>query len=223
MAASRGFNGQIDSILGGMRTKDPKEKGNSGEKAVFAVCEALYQKQGGILYHSYSYKVDKALPGNIKRKDGKVYLENLGESTEIDVLYISPFRVIPIEVKSYKAKDITLYDDKIEGCYIVDKSPVHQNEMHCRHLYSGIVEAIPDGDEEYIKPIVVFVDQCTIHDKRSKWQRQYIPLSVINTLKSLIDKVNTPYNNKMINLRLMEDRLSAIEISYEKKLPPRYL
>lgn len=219
----KGFNNQINGILGNMRTGDFKHKGDQGEMAVFTVCEKFYQRQGGLLYHSYSYKVDKSLAGNIKRKDGNVYLENLGESTEIDVLYISPFRIIPIEVKSYKAKDISLFDDKIDGCYIVDKSPVHQNEMHCRHLYSGIVEAIPDGDENYITPLVVFVDQCTVHDKRSKWQREYIPVAVLNSIHDKIDELNKPYNNKLINLRLMEDRLAAIEISCDKKLPPRYI
>ena len=217
------FNRQINGILGKMKTGDFKNKGDMGEMAVFTICEKLYQKHGGILYHSYAYKVDKNLPGNIKRDSEGLRLERLGEFTEIDVLYISPFRVIPIEVKSYKAQKITLTDKGIDGCFKTEKSPVHQNEMHARHLLSGIFEALPDGDEEYIKPIVVFVDECKVSDKRSKWQKEYIRPAVLDNLVDVINLVNTPYNGKIINLRLMEDRLNQIEVSCSKKLAPRYV
>lgn len=219
------FNGQVNKILNNMHNNggDNKVKGTQGEIAALAVCEKLYYKYGGILYHSYSYKVDKALPGNIKKEDGVLRCENLGDFTEIDILYVSPFRVIPIEVKSYHAKKIILTDDGIAGCFRNEKSPIHQNEMHCRHLLSGIFEALPDGNEDYIRPIVVFVDNCTIEDKRSKWQREYVVKSVLNNFSDMLTVINTPFNNKFINLSLMEDRLLQIEVSCEKKFPTRYV
>lgn len=110
------FTNQMNKILGGMRTNDMKKKGTKGEEAVFALCEKLYQRHGGILYHSYAYKVDKNLPGNIKKDDsGTLFVENLGDFTEIDVLYVSPYKVFPIEVKSYSSKEIILTDDGISG------------------------------------------------------------------------------------------------------------
>ena len=217
------FNKQMNSILSKMRTGDVKNKGNQGELAAFAVCEKFYQKYGGLLYHSYAYKTDKSLPGNVKRNGNSLYIENLGEFTEIDILYVSPFRVFPIEVKSYRANQITLTDDGISGAAHNDKSPVHQNEMHARHLLSGIFEALPDGDENYIVPIVVFVDRCKLVDKRSKWQREYIPKATLNKFADVLSANNTPLNGKFINLRLMEDKLKTIEVSVEKELPPRYV
>lgn len=218
-----GFNSQVNKILKKMRTTDIKEKGDQGEFAVLAICEKEYQRYGGLLYHSFNYKTDKELKGNIKRDGDRLYTENLGPTTEIDILYVSPFRVIPVEVKSYKSKAIILRDNGISGCKITDKSPVHQNEMHCRHLYSGIMEALPNGDEEYIKPIVVFVDECKLNDKRSSWQKEYIKSYTLNLFEDILKKCDTRRNNKYINLELMENRLENIMTSYTKKLPLRIL
>ena len=76
----------VNDLLNKMQQHQTTEKGTFGEQAVFRICEEFYRNQGGILYHSYSYKVDKSLPGNIKEEDGKLYIENLGEFTEIDVM-----------------------------------------------------------------------------------------------------------------------------------------
>ena len=95
--------------------------------------------------------------------------------------------------------------------------------MHARHLLSGIFEALPDGDENYIVPIVVFVDRCKLVDKRSKWQREYIHKATLNKFADVLSANNTPLNGKFINLRLMEDKLKTIEVSVEKELPPRYV
>lgn len=218
------FTNQMNSILKGMRTGDVKTKGNKGEEAVFKLCEQIYQRHGGILYHSYEYKVDEKLPGNIKRKNGSLYVERLGTSTEIDILYVSPYRVFPIEVKSYSAKNsaITLTDDAISGCKVTEKSPIHQNEMHCRHLYSSIFRALPDGDPNYIVPIVVFVDRCKLVDKRSDWQKRYILPSILNNIKAVMIHNNVA-GKYSINLNIMEDCLKEAEISSEKHLPVRYV
>lgn len=216
------LNNSVDDLLGRMRTSSQTGKGTFGEQAVFKICEQFYQKEGGILIHSYSYKVDKDQKGNIKKGDnGQLYVENLGDLTEIDVLYVSKFRVFPIEVKAYKAKEITLDDAGIYGCYKTDKSPVHQNEMHCRHLYPHIFRALPDGCTDYIVPIVCMVDKCSIVDKRSDWQKDYIKLCVLNTLEDTIRKYNTPLQCRL-NLQLMDSILKEAMIKHEKYLPPRF-
>lgn len=196
----------------------PTGKGTPGEQAVLAVCETIYQEFGGILYHSYSYKVDKDLPGNIKREDGKLYLENLGNTTEIDVLLVTPYRVFPIEVKTYRVTRntvIKLSDDKIEGCTETHKSPVHQNEMHCRHLYSGLCKSLPNGETKYITPIVVFVDECKVEDCRSDWQKEYIKVTILNYLRNTILENNTPYEYKL-DLQSVDNTLRDMMTSNEK-------
>lgn len=233
--AKDALGGSISAILNSMHSTGGVNKGSIGEQAVFKICEEFYKTQGGILIHSYSYKVDKDLAGNIKRQefnDG-FFIENLGGSTEIDILYISKFRIFPIEVKAYKAKEITFTDDKIEGCYKTNKSPVHQNEMHCRHLYSALMRAIPEGGTtqliqtpfgqcgtKYIVPIVCMVDKADILDGRSEWQRDYIKLTILNNLHQVIAENNTPLDFQ-IDLSLMDKVLKEGMVDHTTYLPPR--
>lgn len=216
------LDGSVNSLLGKMRDSSQTGKGTYGEQAVFKICEQFYQKEGGILIHSYSYKVDKEQKGNIKRgENGQLYVENLGDYTEIDVLYVSKFRVFPIEVKAYRAKEIRFDDAGIYGCFKTDKSPVHQNEMHCRHLYTHIFRALPEGKTDYIVPLVCMVDKCNIIDERLDWQRDYIKLCVLNNLEETIRANNTPLNYRL-NLQDMNNILKEAMIKEEKYLPPRF-
>ena len=211
----------INKCLKDMHSKSSVEKGSFGEEAVFKICEQFYQTEGGILYHSYTYKPDETKQGNIKKSpEGNLYIENLGSKTEIDILYCTRYRIYPIEVKAYRAKEIILTDDGISGCYKTDKSPVHQNEMHCRHLYSTLFRGVPGGETKYIIPVVCFVDKCKVIDKRSPEQKNYIYLTVLSNLKQFIQKTNTPCEY-LIDLPLVERLLKEIEISHEKLLPLR--
>ena len=211
----------VDACLSKMSAIGGTEKGAFGEKAVFTICEEFYQREGGILYHSYSYKTDPTKEGNIKRgEQGNLFIENLSGSTEIDVLLVTKNKVFPIEVKAYKAKEIVLADDGISGCFKTDKSPVHQNEMHMRHLYPTIFRGLPDGETRYVVPVVVFVDKCKVVDKRSKQQKDYIKVITLNMLKKFIHDNNAPLEYT-IDLRLMDKLLKEICISSEKYLPYR--
>lgn len=215
------LDNSVNKVLNQMRTQSQTGKGTYGEIAVFKICEQFYQNDGGILVHSYSYKTDKEQAGNIKRgENGQLYIENVGDLTEIDILYVSKFRVFPIEVKAYKSKEIRLDDAGIYGCYKTDKSPVHQNEMHCRHLYPHIFRALPDGSTEYIVPIVCMVDKAKIIDERSDWQKEYIRLCVLNNLESTLRQFNTPLEYQ-INLQFMDKILKEAMLKNEKYLPPR--
>ncbi len=217
----------VDHILKDMRdakskSSDATAKGSFGERAVLKILENYYQRNGGILIHSYSYTVDKTQPGNIKiNESGKPYFENLGSTTEIDVLYVSKFRVFPIEIKAYKAKTITLTDGGISGCYKTDKSPVHQNEMHCRHLYGFLFRALQEGNTDFIVPIVCFVDEADIIDDRSDWQRSYVKLSILDTIEDLITECDTPLSHQL-NLDLIDKLLKEHMSSNEKYFPVRY-
>lgn len=216
------LDGSVNSLLNKMRDSSQTGKGTYGEQAVFKICEQFYQREGGILIHSYSYKVDKEQKGNIKRgENGQLYVENLGDYTEIDVLYVSKFRVFPIEVKAYRAKEIRFDDAGIYGCFKTDKSPIHQNEMHCRHLYPHIFRALPEGKTDYIVPLVCMVDKCNIIDERLDWQRDYIKLCVLNNLEETIRANNTPLKYRL-NLQDMNNILKEAMVKEEKYLPPRF-
>lgn len=213
------LDSKVNDILNRMHEQTPIDKGIYGEKAVFTICEEFYTDKGGILVHSYSYKTVPHLPGNIKRVGGKLYIENLGTTTEIDVLLVTPFRIFPIEVKAYKAGLITLYDDRISGCANTEKSPVHQNEMHMRHLYPHIFASLPDGATKYVKPIVVFTDQTRVKDARSKEQKEYITVTILNNLKQVIADNNYPINNTILDLASIEMRLKNVMSSCITFLP----
>lgn len=211
----------INNALKTMHKNSGVDKGSYGEQAVFKICEKFYQTQGGILVHSYTYKVDREQAGNIKLgENGKLYIENLGDITELDVLYISKYRIFPIEVKAYKSKEITFTDDAITGCYKTDKSPIHQNEMHCRHFYSYMYRALVGGNTEFIVPIVCMVDKCNILDKRSDWQKEYIHLTTLNGLEQMISKYNTPLTHQL-DLVLCDKLLKEGMVKSEVYLPPR--
>ena len=219
---------KVNKYLKQVASSKGVNKGTPGEKAVFSICEDLYQRRGGILIHSYEYKVDPQLEGNIKmNEDGSVFVERLGSVTEIDVLYISKYRVFPIEVKAYsvahgaKDKKIILTDKGISGCLVDYKSPVHQNEMHCRHLYSYIFRALPEGATKYVVPIVCFVDGCVIGDRRSPEQKKYIKVCTADELYDMLLELDTPIDYK-INLSLMDKILKEAASSSEVWLPPRF-
>ena len=214
------LDSDVNALLKTMHSEAPIEKGSTGELAVTRICEEIYQAYGGILYHSYEYKTDPNLAGNIKKDGGKFYIENTGPVTEIDVLLVTPFRIFPIEVKAYKAKKITLTDAEITGCSITNKSPVHQNEMHCRHLYSHIFKSLPNGSTDYIVPIVCFVDETVVSDKRKDWQKEYIKVCILNTLKSTITKFNTPGSYRL-DLTAIDQSLKDCATNWDKYYPVR--
>ena len=93
--------------------------------------------------------------------------------------------------------------------------------MHCRHLYSYLYRALPNGETKYVKPIVCFVDKCSVIDDRSDWQREYIYVAILNTLKELILSLDTP-NEYKLNLSLVDNILKEGMIGSKRYLPPRF-
>lgn len=210
----------VNGILNKMHNQAvASDKGTFGEQAVFSICEDLYHRRGGILIHSYTYKTEEGLAGNIKKSGGKLFVENTGNITEIDILLVTPYKMFPIEVKSYKAKTVTLTNDRISGCSYTEKHPVHQNEMHMRHLYPQIFTSLPDGMTEYIVPIVVFADETEVKDKRTKDNRDYINVTILNQLRQLLEYHDKAYGNKLLDLKTIELKLKSAMVSNDKFLP----
>ena len=211
---------KINKILGVMHSQArSSDKGSYGEDAAFMVCEEIYQKYGGILIHSYEYTTEPGLPGNIKRNGSGHYVERLGGYTEIDVLLVTPFRVFPIEVKAYRANTITIYNEGMSGAAHNDKSPVHQNEMHCRHLYPKIFAGLPSGHSNFICPIVVFVDKTKVVDKRSDDQKMYIKVTILNQLKAVLENNCIPIDNTILDVPVIERKLRQAMVGNKKFLP----
>ena len=211
----------VNKALKDMHREKGVDKGKYGELSIEAICEKFYQTSGGILYHSYIQKTVEGKAGNIKKDEqGNLYRENLGNKSEIDVLLVTPRRIFVIEVKAYKSDNIVLTDDGISGCLVTNKSPVHQNEFHCRHLYRVLAPALPNGDKKYIVPIVCFVDKCKVKDKRSIWQKNYIYVTNLNGFESTIKLLDT-FDEYLLDLPAIDNRLLEARLNYEKYLPLR--
>lgn len=219
----------INGILANMRRsgkmQDNTAKGDLGEDAVLAICyERKLRVKNGLLYNSfkYPYQTDRSgvcYTGNIKYEDGK-YVEYTRDTLydEIDVLYVTPYRVFAIEVKSYHARKINVYDHWVNrNGQPVDKSPVAQVEKHVRHLYHAIYDVLPDGDPSYIIPIVCFVDKCTVVDERCNESKTYVPVCILNTLLKTINMYNTP-NEYNLDLEVVKSKLQQLAVSIKRTL-----
>lgn len=216
----------INSVLTNMRKcgklMDARGKGDAGEMAVLQIVLSCHRQTGGLVYHSYKYPYQSnrsgvVYTGNIKYEKG-VYVEYTDSvlNDEIDVLYITPYRIFPIEVKSYHAK-LKVYNDWMDyNGKPVEKSVVTQSEKHARHLYHVLSDVLPDGRPEYIKPIACFVDRCTVEDTRRDSSISYIPCCILNNFKKILIENNTPlaYN---IDLEAIEQKLDSVSVSIMKK------
>lgn len=220
----------INSILKDMRKQgklmNMKGKGDAGEDAVLHLVLERQRHLGGLVYHSFKYPYQTnrdgvTYTGNIFMEDGKFVnvdtkKSGAGLEDEIDILLITPYRVFPIEVKSYHAK-LEVYDHwmRKQG-EEVEQSPIAQAEKHARHLYHALYDVLPDGRPEYIKPIVCFVDRCTLNDTRSEESIRYLPCCILNTLKATIIANNSPlaYN---LDLEAVKGKLDSIKTDVRKE------
>lgn len=220
-----GINDVLKNMRAAGKVQDMREKGNLGEEAVLAICYERKEKAGrGLLYQSfmYPYQTNRSgtcYTGNVKYENNQ-FVEYTDDSIndEIDVLYITPYRIFAIEVKSYKARSLDVYEHWFNrGSTPVDKSPIMQAEKHARHLYHAIYDVLPDGNPQYIKPLVCFVDKCKVRDDRSKHFVDYVPVCILNNLLSTINKYNTPleYN---LDLEQIEAKLNNIKVSVKRAL-----
>ena len=219
----------INGILGKMRAagkfQDMKGKGDAGEEAVLQICYDRLQAKGrGMLYQSfmYPYQTNRAgvcYTGNVMYEND-IFVDYSSDSIndEIDVLYCTPYRIFPIEVKSYHSRKLYVYDHWFnKDSTIVQKSPIAQAEKHARHLYHAIHSVLPDGDTEYIIPLVCFVDRCTVIDERTPEMQEYVPVCILNNLRSVINKHDKPLSYD-IDLPALTDKLNKIKVSIKRTM-----
>ncbi len=200
---------------------DYKAKGAAGEAVVMDIMHDYRTRRGGLLYQGfmYPYATDRS---------GKLYLGNIfwNEETqefsdvtrqvndEIDVLYVSNFRVFAIEVKSYHIRKAVLTDAWMtrEGRK-VEKSPPCQAEKHARHLYHQIYDVLPDGDPRFIVPMVCFVDRVEkeFDDQRSGKAQLYMPVVPVNLLQQTILDYDFSPNDYTLDVDAIEKKLRSIQ------------
>lgn len=221
----------INSLLADMRKagsfQDVKSKGDLGEEAVLAICYDRMKKTGsGLLYQSfmYPYQSNRAgvcYTGNVVYDTGTQTFKEYTDTSindEIDVLYVTPYRVFAIEVKSYHARKLGVYDPWFNReNQPVEKSPVAQAEKHARHLYHAIYDVLPDGRPEYIVPMVCLVDRCKVIDERPDDQRDYIPVCILNSLLATLNDYNVPLDYNL-SIQHVESKLKEISVSIKKAL-----
>jgi hypothetical protein len=211
----------INNLLKSMRSsgkiQDWKGKGTFGEDAVFTILHKYCLHCGGSIYRSFKYPYasnshNKYYLGNIFRNaDGTYYDITKQLNDEIDVLLITPYRVFAVEVKAYHAK-LEAYDHWLrKNGTDEEKSPITQAEKHARHLYHQIYDSLPEGNPNYIRPVVCFVDRCTVDDKRSQPFRTYSPVTILDTLIKCIADNDTPLNHR-INIQDVNRKLEKIKI-----------
>jgi hypothetical protein len=206
------------------KLKDMKGKGDAGEDAVLNLCLDMQPKLGGLLYQSFSYPYQS-------NRDGKNYLGNIKFENkilvdytdtkrtlhdEIDVLYVTDYRVFAIEVKAYHAK-IRVYDNWVDkNGTPVDKSPVAQAEKHARHLYHALHSVLPEGNPNYIVPICCFVDRCELKDDRNIDMQYYVPVSILNNFKKTFLSRNQPLDYNL-DIKAIQRKLNEVKMDVRKE------
>jgi hypothetical protein len=224
----------VNAALAAMRSegklRNNKGKGDFGEDAVLALMHKYMCKRGGLLYKSFEYpyasnKSGKVYLGNIYlQEDGKYIDISRQYNDEIDILYVSPFRIYAVEVKSYHARmEVTIQylkkNGKVDyqpvegqdGMPARHKSPIWQAEKHARHLYHQIYDVLPDGNPKYIQPIVSFVDRCTVVDERSAEHKIYLPVTILNNLSETITDMDYPFDGTALDLQAVGKKLDEIK------------
>lgn len=219
----RSINQHLARMRAAGKVMDIKRKGAEGEAAVMDVVHNYRARTGGLLKQGFTYpyasnRQSKTYLGNIfwdaESHSYKDVTKQLND--EIDVLYISPYRIFPIEVKAYHEMNMELTDQwMLRKGKPVDKSPLAQAEKHARHLYHQLYDVIPDGDPAYIVPIVCFVDRCNVTDNRSEKMQQYIKVVSLDSLVKTLRMCNTCHKDALLDLSMIEKKLHAIERSSE--------
>lgn len=216
------INQNLKAMRAAGKVMDIKAKGAAGEAAAFDIVHEYRTKRGGILKQGFMYpyasnRQNQIYLGNIFWDEEKQKYWDMTKqlNDEIDILYVSNYRVFAIEVKSYHDHTIVVTDTWMERQgKKVEKSPFAQAEKHARHLYHQLYDVLPFGDPKYIIPVVCFVDESTIDERRSTDMQYYLPMTVLDNLKQFLIDRDLPVddvNRYTLDLKMIEKKLQSIE------------
>ena len=216
------INKRLREMRAAGKVMDIKAKGAAGEAAAFDIVHEYRTKRGGILKQGFMYpyasnRQSQIYLGNIFWDEEKQHYYDMTKqlNDEIDILYVSHYRIFAIEVKSYHDQTIVVTDSWMERQgKKVEKSPFAHAEKHARHLYHQLYDVIPFGDARYIVPLVCFVDESTIDDRRSSKMQYYLPMTILNDLKRVLVDRDMPVDGEncyTLDLDMIEKKLKSIE------------
>lgn len=223
MVSASNINKKLAEMRAAGKVTNFKKKGATGEAVIFDIMHDYRSRHGGILKQGFTYpyasnRQNQIYLGNIFWDEAQQSFYDITKqlNDEIDILYISNYRVFAVEVKAYHDKSIVITDAWMERRKKrVDKSPVAQAEKHARHLYHHLYEVLPNGDPGYIIPIVCFVDESNVDDRRSAHMQEYLPVVILNNFRSLIARLDVPLGDYTLDLEQIERKLNSIERSKE--------
>jgi len=190
-----------------------KEKGDLGESIALSAIKR-YDKEvnntKSLIYQGFKYSYTASVPGNAvydKTSNSFKSFDSGSFDDEIDILYITEYRIFIIEVKARSGTWVFKDDWSFVRNEPSEKCPAAQTEKHARQFYSRCYPYIPDGNPEYVKCVLCFVDRVKLLDKR---QHDYgIKLSILNTLLMEISKLNVPLDRR-IDIGGLETQLQLI-------------
>lgn len=120
-------------------------------------------------------------------------------TTEIDFLYVTPYALYVIEVKSYFGTTEILPNLKFSVNTKQNKTEydvIYQNQGHCKTVYELIYNYVKSP--EFIKPVVTLYSLGNLIDKRSDEDRLKYPVLNIENLYNYIAKAITKANNRKL-------------------------
>lgn len=195
----------------------PEKRGELGEDVVFDL----------VKYWSSFY------PGSFNERSlifpqGKVLaVQGSAEKnpvTEIDILTVTPYRIFVLEVKTiyghmrvFQSNNIEISKTKTFTGEYEKKNFLQQNEMHARHLYYHLHKLLPDGNPDYICPMIVMTGKMKFEDFRDPYARKKYPMTTTNGLVSTLKEHNVA-DKYLLDVAKIKKKLKEIKVNDRARL-----
>lgn len=194
-----------------------EQRGEKGEVLILELVKYWSSRyEGSFIKDSFIFPQSPNLPTT-----GTVEEEPV---TEIDILLVTPYRIFVIEVKTIYGNMRVYRDHNIEiirkGKFqeqFESKNYFRQNEMHCRHLYYHLQGLLPDGNPDYIQPLIVMTGKMKFEDLRSNPAKVKYPLFITNKLIPMLIKYNEP-NQCLLDLKRINRKLNSLQVFDKQRL-----
>lgn len=183
-------------------------KGDAGEEATIEIVKDIATEIQNdnpdfkcAVWQSVKYQLacdsqGNELPANFKLTNIGLTQSKSGNIGEIDVFLATPYGIFIIEVKTYNAfvlvnDDWTYKGKTANSLKANDWCNLCQVEKSARHMYYNMLPIIPDGDQSYIHPVLVY------SQGKIKVDTKDYTVTTLNGLKNkifgIIDKFNKTY------------------------------
>lgn len=199
------------------KSLSPQDRGEIGEKAVTRL--GVYWASN---YKDHLWQSSYIFPQGIISPTTNS--EEAEPVTEIDLLIVTPYRIFVIEIKTvygrlkiYENSEMEITTDGNFTEEFESKNYFQQNEMHARHLYYHLHQALPDGSHKYLVPLVVVAGKMSYIDSRPDELQEQYPITTASNLYSELERLNTPLDN-LLDLNKIKGILSRIRVKDKQRL-----